>query len=1082
MNLRPKPNDSLRHISGRAFLCALFAVLFFILSVEPARCADTVNAINSSGSQNISLAVDPSDPAKGYLAVLYSNVNGLPTSEANAIAQTGDGFLWIGSYSGLIRYDGSTFERMDSSSGVANVITLYTDSRDRLWIGTNDSGVFMMERDELKNWNTANGMKSTSIRAISEDENGMIHVATTSGIFLIDSGLNLTALNDSRLATASVRDLRLGNDGLIYGLTQAGDLFTLRDGSLVTFIHNKLSRVKGVIAILPDPEKPGNLYLGTEDSTVYYGSLEDNLTSIEAKDISPLSYVDRFEYIDGKIWICTRNGIGCMDGQGLVCLNNLPMNNSVGHVMTDYEGNLWFTSTRQGVMKIVANRFVNVFDQSGLQPDVVNSTCVSRNLLFIATDSGLKVIDNHYHREVDRLPLRKAMTSSGEVLEADDLLELLSGVRIRSVIRDSRGRIWISAWRKLGLLCYDQDELTVYTPSKGLFSDRVRTVYEREDGAMLVATTGGVNVIRNGRVIASYGKEEGIANTEVLTVVSGFQNDIVLGTDGGGIYIIDSEETRHIGIEDGLSSEVVLRVKRDNARGIYWIVTSNALAYMTADYKVIPLNNFPYSNNFDLFENSRGETWVISNNGIYVLPTEELLANGEMKPLHYSVSNGLPCIATANSYSELTSDGELYLSGNTGVAQINIEDSLESRSDLKMAVPCIRVDGKQMYPDETGNYTVPSGTRRLTIRGYVFNYSLSDPQVSYILEGSDTNAVTVRRSELTSMDYMNLPGGTYRFVMELMDSMGLPQKTLSFQIVKEKAFYEQFWFYAVVGLLAALLIAAAVRLYINRKMRLMEEKNREQAEKDRIEGELKMANQIQSGMLPHVFPPFPDRTEFDLFASMNPAKEVGGDFYDFFLLDHDHLCLVIADVSGKGVPAALFMMNAKSVIQSTTLLEKSAAGILKKANDALCANNQADMFVTVWLGILEISTGRIAAANAGHEYPVMRRANEKYELIRDRHGMPAGAMEGIRYREYELQMRPGDKLFLYTDGVPEATDANEQMFGTERMLEALNRTPDASPEQTLINVRAAVDGFVRDAVQFDDLTMMCLEYKGCSPA
>ena len=253
------------------------------------------------------------------------------------------------------------------------------------------------------------------------------------------------------------------------------------------------------------------------------------------------------------------------------------------------------------------------------------------------------------------------------------------------------------------------------------------------------------------------------------------------------------------------------------------------------------------------------------------------------------------------------------------------------------------------------------------------------------------------------------------------------------------------------------------------------------AEKERIGAELTLAKQIQTSMLPHIFPPFPDRPEFDLYAVMEPARQVGGDFYDFFLIDSDHLCAIIADVSGKGVPAALFMMNAKTILQSCAMLCGSAAEILAKTNETLCSNNHAEMFVTVWLGILEISTGTLTAANAGHEYPAVRRAGGSFELLKDKHGFVLGGMEGSRYREYTLQLHAGDKLFVYTDGVPEAADAEQNAFGTERMLAALNQAPDESPEQILRNVREAVGGFVKDAEQFDDLTMLCLEYRAEQP-
>ncbi|MCR5056625.1 MAG: SpoIIE family protein phosphatase [Clostridia bacterium] len=250
------------------------------------------------------------------------------------------------------------------------------------------------------------------------------------------------------------------------------------------------------------------------------------------------------------------------------------------------------------------------------------------------------------------------------------------------------------------------------------------------------------------------------------------------------------------------------------------------------------------------------------------------------------------------------------------------------------------------------------------------------------------------------------------------------------------------------------------------------------AEKERIGAELSLATRIQADMLPNIYPAFPERDEFDIYATMDPAKEVGGDFYDFFLVDDDHLCIFIADVSGKGVPAALFMMASMIILANNAQMGKSPAQILHDTNLAICANNREEMFVTVWLGILEISTGKLTAANAGHEYPVVKRPDGSFEIFKDKHGFVIGGMNGAKYKEYEIEMQPGSKVFLYTDGVPEATNADKELFGMDRLLDALNAAPDEAPKETLDNVRKAVDGFVREAEQFDDLTMMCLEYKG----
>lgn len=251
----------------------------------------------------------------------------------------------------------------------------------------------------------------------------------------------------------------------------------------------------------------------------------------------------------------------------------------------------------------------------------------------------------------------------------------------------------------------------------------------------------------------------------------------------------------------------------------------------------------------------------------------------------------------------------------------------------------------------------------------------------------------------------------------------------------------------------------------------------ETSERERISADLNVATQIQSDMLPHEFP---QREDFVLYASMNPAKEVGGDFYDFFFIDDDHLALVIADVSGKGVPAALFMVIAKTIIKNRALSEKalSPAQILHEANDQLCEGNDAGLFVTAWMGILDLNTGLVTAANAGHEFPAVRQPEKDFELVKDKHGLVLAGIEGSTYSDYEIALEKGATLFVYTDGVPEATNAANELFEFERTVKALNVNPAAEPKDLLGIVRGEVDKFVGEAPQFDDLTMLAIKFNG----
>jgi len=246
----------------------------------------------------------------------------------------------------------------------------------------------------------------------------------------------------------------------------------------------------------------------------------------------------------------------------------------------------------------------------------------------------------------------------------------------------------------------------------------------------------------------------------------------------------------------------------------------------------------------------------------------------------------------------------------------------------------------------------------------------------------------------------------------------------------------------------------------------------------RIDAELEFAKAIQHSALPSVFPPYPNRREFDIWACMFTAKEVGGDFYDFYFVNDDTLAFLVADVSGKGIPAAMFMMTSKTLLKSYAEEGLAVNEVFINANEKLCEGNDAGMFVTAWMGMLNTKTGVVTFANAGHNPPLVKHADGSFEYLKSPAGFVLAGMEGIRYRKNELQLQPGDKIYLYTDGVTEATDANEQLYGEDRLLNILNSLENSSVEDICTKVKADVDLFVGEAPQFDDITMLCLEYKG----
>ena len=821
-------NRSVRKgISAICLSLALFlgttAVPAEFLSGDPG--AGTVYAETISGDENEDIKVDPTGKGAGFSAVLYDNTNGLPTSEANAIAETREGFLWIGSYSGLIRYDGNKFERVDSTTGVTSVVSLYTDSKDRLWIGTNDNGVAVMEKGQIRMLENSEGLTSSSIRSFTEDAAGRIYVATTHGMGVVEADGTLHAINESQINDEYICELRMSKEGVIYGETMNGAVFTMKDGKVTGFYDGTKLGTGPIITVLPDPEKEGYVYLGTEGDQVIHGKLGSSITDRTDINISPFNYVNSIEYFKGQIWVCASNGMGFLDNGKFTHIRNIPMNNSIDHMLTDYEGNLWFTSRRQGVMKIVQNQFTDIYEWFGLNPAVVNSTCFLKEQLFIGTDTGLTIIGGSGENKT--YPIQGVTAASAELSAKKDLIELLAGCRIRSIIRDSKDRLWFGTYSDCGLVLYDHGSVTCYTTESGLPSNRARTVYERKDGSIMVACSGGLAIIRDGVVTEVYDDASGLSNTEVLTISENDNGDMIVGSDGDGIYVISENKVSKYGKDEGLGSGVVMRIKKDTERNLFWIVTSNSLAYMTPDYKITTIHKFPYSNNFDLYWNSKGEVWVLSSNGIYVAKADELIKNEEINPVFYNRDNGLPVLTTANSYSEITSEGKLYIAGSTGVARVNIEEPALDVQDIKLAVPYVEADGEMIYASEDGSVTIPADTTRLTIYSFVYTYSLMNPRVTYHLEGFDKNTVTVSRTDLEPIDYTNLSGGEYQFVMSISDAMGHGNKEITVNITKTKAIYEETWFIVLAIILGVLLLGLAIFFYIQRRLRKLKRKEAE---------------------------------------------------------------------------------------------------------------------------------------------------------------------------------------------------------------------------------------------------------------
>ena len=756
---------------------------------------------------------------EGYNAILYDNSTGLPTSEANAIVQTSDGFIWIGGYSGLIRYDGNNFERFDSSTGVACVVSLFVDSKDRLWIGTNDTGIALLEGDSFKFFQSGDD-KSASVRAITEDDKGNIILGTTLGIYYIDEQEEVHKLDDPLINKEYVCELEFDGVDTIYGVTLTGAVFTIKDCRINLHITSADLGFGTINTIHPDLNNKSYVFIGNQANNIYYGKLDEEMKNAKEYSTGELENINNIKVFGNTIWVVSDSGVGFFDETDEInVLQNLPMSNSIDRMMEDHEQNIWFCSSRQGVMKIVRTNFTNISDLAHLPNLVVNSTYVYNGYLYIATDTGLYILDENYQ------------------LVENDLTSYIGESRIRCIYMDSDTNMWFCTYNAaLDLVKYKPatGEITSFTHDDGMAANRTRMCIELSNGNIAASSDHGVTILsKNGEIKKIYDADEGLSNLEILCIEEMTDGSLLLGSDGDGIYKITGNIVTRISILDGLKSEVILRIKKDIKEDLYWIITSNSIAYLK-DGKVYTVSDFPYPNNFDVFFDKYDHLWVLSSNGIYCVDKDSMLTSDVIYNL-YDRECGLPGIATANSYSYISSDGDIYVSASTGVFTFNINKDFGDLGKVILDVPYITVDGKYVEINDSV-IRIDSNIKRINIAAKAFTYSLYNPRISYRLEGFDDNEIFTNKRDLEDLTYTNLKGGTYKFHLRLLNSLtGEVEQEFSITIIKEKSLTERVIFWLVLAFIALVLFGGLGYLIFKIKTKKMLE---EQKEKQRLINEM----------------------------------------------------------------------------------------------------------------------------------------------------------------------------------------------------------------------------------------------------
>ena len=770
-----KPEAKTEPAAVKALALLLAAGLAFSWTAGTAR----------AGKQEDSVTVVSDINYNDYVQTVYSSTNGLPCGEANDIAITGDGIMWIGTYAGLYRYNGREFRWMDGFDSVRNVNCLYVDEEGRLWIGTNDNGLSIMINEEIVNViDQSQGLPANSVKSIIKSSDGYYYIGTTGSMQILTLNCGLKKMNT--LSEVSYADhLAADEKGNVAAVTNDGTLFLLQQGQIIS--SRQLPERQTVFKSCAfDPD--GYLLAATSGNEIFRFDIGHGwFELLDVTECPNLTTIKNIYFMDdGEMFICADNGIAYRDLNGeYEKINTNDFNNSIDNMLVDYQGNLWFTSSRLGLLRMAASDFRDIYTTAGMESRVTNTIVQWNGTYYIGTDKGMDAVDLKGKKQI-----------------REDLTARFAGIRIRCMIVDDQNHLWVCTYGS-GLVEFDPDGTEyVYNRENGAFGNRARVVTQLRDGTILAAGDTGLSFIRDHKIEDTIVYAEGRISSMVLTITEMQDGKILAGTDGNGIAVIENREvTRMLTRINGLSSEVILRTVLDTKTGGVFVVTSNGLCYMNTDETIRTLDNFPYYNNYDIWIKGTDSLFVLSSAGIYTVDRNELLSGKD--EIQYELLDsrrGLNSSLTANAWTWFNDEtGELYLPCDNGIFVINTNSFSSGAKVFRMNVPSVKMDGVTHRVDRSVTLKIGRGVSRLEIFPEIINYTIQDPNVGYWLEGFDKEWTTVPQNSLSSIAYTNLPAGDYIFHLGVLENTQdkANRKVLverTYRITKEKEMYDNSWF------------------------------------------------------------------------------------------------------------------------------------------------------------------------------------------------------------------------------------------------------------------------------------------------
>ncbi len=745
-------------------------------------------------------ASEEKDNFGDYVVTIYNEQNGLPTGEANVVMQTGDGYIWVGSYGGLIRYDGTRFRNFsEEKDGISSssVRALFEDSKGRLWIGTNDAGVFVYENGSFTKIENPEDHTFLCIRDFEEGTDGVIYAASNSGLAMIEEDV-LTPLADEKLTGNTVYSLGVDRYGRVW--------CCMNQGICLAVSQNKVVGELSSAALFEEAEAycvgtgiEGEIYIGSSGKEIARLDFKDEEFSeksyeVTVFDTGAVSTHNQIEVCkDGSVLISGLRGFGLMTGDGkLQEFGESRKATSVNSAALDYEGNIWLASSSFGIVKYSKGCFETPNDKAeGLSGKAINTIVKIENKYYAGTDDGLLIFGDDWSNVTN------------------ELTELLEGARIRHMLADKDGTLWVATYYGNGVVNYHPDtgEILCYGKEEGLVEEGVRVLLQLTDGSIAAGTQGGISIIQDGAVVKNYEKGDGngLTNAAILCLAQDEEGVLYAGSDGGGIYCISGEEITCYGFKEGLNEGVVLRLLQDQ-EGEGWFVSAGSGLYYFENGSFRKLENFDKSAGsiFDLYAKD-GVLYMMQNNGILTADREELLGDGNAKTVLYGFSYGLTGSLNANTWNYVDEDGILYLSTRNGISCFGFS-KIENPQPWGI-ISEIQVDGqKYIHPE---SLVLDKNTTRVTINFSTLSYTgTTVSAMAYQLEGFDEQETEIKEEKSSSISYTNLPGGDYTFrlrVYELSDPKMSFDYYVDFHKEKKMTEYTAFWVLCAAAVVAILI-------------------------------------------------------------------------------------------------------------------------------------------------------------------------------------------------------------------------------------------------------------------------------------